>query len=197
LHNLKVIGGDGSFVRFSLIGNPKLESIISLNNAIPQFTDFRIFANPNLNLCNIRMVCQILLDDDVNITIGTGNGIGCNSVNEILDQCYDPIVGKVYLDEDENGIDENEFGIPIGQIIYDEELQFFPDNNGIFKIAPKAGQVELEYLPENNWRVTTVDNFSFSGPNNTEEIKIGITPRTESNSLDASLSYSPLICDQT
>jgi uncharacterized repeat protein (TIGR01451 family) len=110
LQNLTSIGGGLSFHE-----NAGLSSISELENLTAISGDLKIYGSPNLSFCHLPFVCDYLVNGNGTVEI-YNNAPGCDSANEILDQCDD--IGTIYLhyfyDENENAIqDNNEAYLPM------------------------------------------------------------------------------------
>jgi len=66
--------------------NPLLSSIESIENAYIG-NSVSIFNNPNLDVCNIKSICDFLETDPENIII-QNNAPDCNSINEVKELCF-------------------------------------------------------------------------------------------------------------
>jgi len=176
--------------------NEKLNSIIGLQPIFGCPNSIIIEDNPELSICHIQLVCNALQDNceaDVEIQ---NNAIGCNSPDEILEQCYDPVVQKIFFDQDESALDENEYGLPIGSSLYNGLYNVFPDNDGLIKFVPLDGSIDLEYQAPEYWETTTNDIYFFPSSENLDTIKTGIIATEEIVDLRMYLAFTPLICDQ-
>ncbi len=66
--------------------NPLLSSIESIENANIS-NSVSILNNPNLEVCNIKSICEFLETDPENIII-QNNALDCNSIDEVKELCF-------------------------------------------------------------------------------------------------------------
>jgi len=65
--------------------NDVLTELTGLEHIYYSITNLRIFANPQLSVCNLSNVCQYLANGGTHLISGNSNG--CNSRNEISSAC--------------------------------------------------------------------------------------------------------------
>ncbi len=177
-----------------IIGNPNLESIMGLSGMYANLGLIRITNNPELTICHLPFICNhILLGKQTDLR---NNGPGCQSIKETEDQCNAPVFQKIYLDQNENGTDNSEPGIPIGYTVYNEDIRLFPNQHGIISLSPFDGNIDLEYQVQDNWEATNQTSFNFPDSDNVDAMRIGLTPTVELNKLDMYLNYGNIVCDQ-
>lgn len=110
IENNSVTGWDEP--RIFLTENPNLNDMSGISQL--DFTslinlNFQIQDNPNLSVCNVASVCNLIANDEntFNITI-EDNNIYCNSVAEVIIECNidaNVLEGEVLFDIDNNGCD--------------------------------------------------------------------------------------------
>ena len=174
--------------------NPSLESILGLRNAFGTIYDLKLYNNPRLEICHIQPVCQNLFEG-VKREIHD-NGLGCEPPETIIDKCYDPIVQKIFFDQNESGLDEGEYGVPIGESIYNGTYTLYPDNEGIIRFSPLDGEINLSYKPEENWAPSTDIEFIEPSSNDLDTLRSGIYPLVNDNSMVAYLAFDQIVCDR-
>jgi hypothetical protein len=87
LNGLEEVAVSTAWVNIFISDNSMLEDISSIGNFnVIGIQSFRLLRNPSLSLCAIESVCTLLDIPGVNLEI-FGNGIGCNSVEEIQTDC--------------------------------------------------------------------------------------------------------------
>lgn len=72
-----------------VVGNAKLQSLEGIGNLnVDSITRFEITENPNLYLCSINSICQLVnsLPDDIYFNI-SDNTLGCNNIEEVQELC--------------------------------------------------------------------------------------------------------------
>lgn len=115
-----------------LIWNDMLTDIFGIANIDPESISFaEIRMNPLLSMCSVTSICQHLIDEgDYFITI---NNDGCNSRQEILEQCANSVFS------DASG--ENSFGLV--NTIVNSELRIANPLNRTFSILDGTGRILL------------------------------------------------------
>ena len=81
----------GFNARISLRKNPFLKDISGLDGIHPDSINFvKISDNPNLAICHSDLICGILERENISPSTDiSNNAVGCNSTEEILEQCAD------------------------------------------------------------------------------------------------------------
>ena len=89
LSNLKTVSGFKPFIRIQ--DNPNLSDISGLDGIEADSIHwFNVRQNPNLSTCHSKLVCAVLeRGDNDPPSVWIDNGPGCNSTEEILEQCAD------------------------------------------------------------------------------------------------------------
>jgi len=186
--------------------NLNLFSLEGLNNvaSFPVNDDstieLAINDNPKLSLCSISAICSYLLEED-NIWINN-NAQGCDSKEEILENCGDVhhIQIHTFLDENANGVydpaEHNLSGIPFLVSAPDRILL---SNNEPMLIRSFLDSLSVELINNyEGWNLSsTNEQFTISlTPDNLQQhIYFGFTPTTSHTSLEASISAEPFRCN--
>ena len=89
LSNVKSVTGFKPYFRIQ--GNPNLSDISGLDGIESDSIHwFNVRQNPNLSICHTKLVCDVLeRGDNDPPSVWIDNGPGCNSTEEILEQCAD------------------------------------------------------------------------------------------------------------
>ena len=194
--NLSTIGSDSKSGHFSISENNQLNSILGLRNVYGGYESMSIYQNPELPICHIQSVCETIFHNpDARINI-YNNLEGCDSELEVGDQCFEPVVQKIFFDQNDSGIDENEYAVPIGYSEYNQEHTIYPDNSGHIKFIPFDGEINLNYIPPATWTPTTDTEYVFPDSDNLDTIKTGVYPKIEFDFLDVHLMHTPVVCDR-
>ncbi len=91
LSNLVAIGGN-----LTISNNNELKSLNGLENIDPlSITNLNITNNPKLSNCDIKSICDYLLNPSGDVTINN-NEMECNSQLDIIDACSDAINDNSY-----------------------------------------------------------------------------------------------------
>jgi len=169
LENLIEFKTDNNFKAIHFQHNPELESILGLRNIFGQLSAFTIENNPKLETCSLPIICTAIENNANGLVVD--NKVGCENKEQILAQCLDPVTIKIFLDRNENSLDDIEPGVTIGQVLYNDIYSLLPNNEGIVK-------------------------FDFSTVTNSgDSLRVGITPTVLIDSIDSYLIHGPPICD--
>ncbi|MEM9547169.1 MAG: T9SS type A sorting domain-containing protein [Bacteroidota bacterium] len=181
--------------------NDNLTNLSGLQN-ITSIGDYvKIVYNPMLNACSIFSVCNHIANGDSTVVIA--NATGCNSIDEIVDNCDS--IGKIYhpifYDINENGTQESgepfhpsaSVAIEPGNIIsYGNAL------NGGFSYQ-YFGDYTIAYHPltTTDWVLTTdsVYTISLSASSLEKTVFFGITPTTLYSEAEPSMSVGNFRCN--
>ncbi len=183
--------------KLEITGNPRLNSIHMLSNAISNIEELIIKDNPQLASCSIAPICQALSSSAITIDI-ENNMIGCNSTQEVLDSCRNNQI-LVFYDFDENNLrDIGEKDLPIGRINVNDSYEILPNNtNGNFSFFDAGQNAFMEYIPDENWDITGQSNIYNLDSDTINNIEIGIIPTAEIHDIDVSLAFDQIICAET
>ncbi len=199
-NNFELIGSPLLFWfnnKLEITGNPKLNSIHMLSNAISNIEELIIKDNSQLASCSIAPICQALSSSAFTIDI-ENNLTGCNSAQEVLDSCRNNQI-LVYHDFDENNQrDAGETDLPIGRINVNDSYEILPNNtNGNFSFYDVGQNAFMEYIPDEHWDITGPSNIYNLDSDTINNIEIGIIPTAEIHDIDVSLAFDQIICAET
>ena len=186
--------------------NPDLFSIEALNsvksfpNDDGSIIKLVIRDNPKLALCSLPLICVFILEE--NDTFIRNNSNGCNSEEEILENCnnVNSVLIHTFLDENENGeYDPNEFnlaGIPFLVSTSDRTLL---SNNTPTILYPLTNSINIELIDDNNgWDLSTQDesfDLNFNPDEFQHNVYFGFTPENIFTQLESSISAEPFRCN--
>lgn len=199
LSNLKILGEVGGFntPALKIINNGSLISLQPLVQTLVDLEVLEIRNNPLLSICSVPPICQALSNIDTQVII-EDNMTGCNTVDEILEDCRSNQV-LVFHDLDENNEkDQGEYDLPIGRINVNDAYEILPNNtNGNFSFYDAGENAFMEYIPEDNWEITGPSSIYTLDSGTTNNFEIGIIPTAEVHDVEVSLAFDRIICDQT
>jgi len=187
--------------------NPHLYSLDFLNNFeyitendVSQ-TKLVISRNPRLAVCAMPVICNYLLNEDNSKWIDD-NAWGCNSREEILENCGDIHHVQIYsfLDENNNGeFDSNEKNLSGIPFRITQPARTVLSKNEPFLIKTVQESLEIELIEGyENWELTSSqDSYTLElEPNNLhEKVYFGFRPKNFYTKLKSSISAEPLRCN--
>ncbi len=187
--------------------NSNLYSLEGLNNVETDIGDISssnvliINDNPRLSFCSLPLICKFILENE-NTALISNNAVGCNSEEEISDNCGDVnhINIHTYFDENENGVQDNNeqnlAGIPI-QI--SSSGRTFISNNEPILIRSFDSSIDIELIDDHeNWNLfSNEDSFTveLTPDNLQEDVFFGFVPNNVFTSIEASISADPFRCN--
>ncbi len=199
LSNLKILGEVGGFNNpaLKIINNGSLISLQPLSQTLVDLEVLEIRNNPLLSICSVPPICQALSNVGTEVII-EDNMTGCNTINEVLEDCRSNQV-LVFHDLDENNEkDQGEYDLPIGRINVNDAYEILPNNtNGNFSFYDAGENAFMEYIPEANWEITGPSSIYTLDSGTTNNFEIGIIPTAEIHDVEVSLAFDRIICDQT
>lgn len=179
--------------------NPSLASIEGLNDVLGSIEQsLTIVDNPLLDNCSIDFLCSSLSYDNVSTTI-SGNGLDCNSEEDVIDKCGFNYL-EVFLDLNRNAVQElNEPNIGIGQVLVGDQISLYPNENGRVQFFLTANPSYIEYVVDPIWEVTTNNAYTDTPDlaSIPDLIKVGIVGVEDLVDTETYMSFTPMICDNS
>lgn len=190
LQNLTSISGD-----IAIIGCNSLTTINELSGVdMSNVTNFRVYANQNLSLCQELNICNYLFEGGV-YEIGS-NAPGCNDFNDLIESCNlrwkNLIKGTVKIDYDNNNCDINDLsmnGLRINATSGGTVYSTFTNANGEYKLFVPPGTYAVQTRPNSsNFNILPGNVFAvFPNVGNEQIVDFCSTPSQTVNDLKISI----------
>lgn len=201
LDNLTSIGGE-----LSIIKNTVLSNIQEINQLDSLGGSLEITENPQLSECSMTPVCNFIYNNPVDYVNITNNKLGCNSITEVLEDCYGfaKVQSHIYYDKNQNKTqEEDEPNVALGSI----SIQ--PIDRTIFA-NPQTGLAQYFLLPGTytfsinqntlpNWNLTS-DSTQYAltlTEDTCTVIKFGIYPDEQISELQTIINSPNNRCSDT
>ncbi|MEM8907247.1 MAG: T9SS type A sorting domain-containing protein [Bacteroidota bacterium] len=147
-----------------------------------------------------------LSEDGTRMAVGATNlDTGANNSGQVkvyqLPERVLPIQGEVFYDFNENGsFDPDERPLSIGQVVLDDEILVYLNEEGFFANSVSNEVHLLYYEVPNDWQLTTDSLIYTIDPNQiniTDTLCFGIAPLNITNQASVFVSGEQLICNDT
>lgn len=180
-------------------GNDALTDITALEFLNPDDFDYYVLKeNPQLTECSILSICNLLADGQ--FLMIENNAVGCNSEQEVLDNCsseFNTIQGSLRFDFDENGCTPDDFGanaILLEVTDGTNTITTSTDTNGFFRFFVTEGTytttVNTTSLPPDFSASPASIPSTFTGLGNLDNLDFCLTATTVYN--DLRITFIPL-----
>lgn len=179
----------------NIFKNPELTSVLGLGSLFYAYNFLWIVENPMLTACNIPSICNTISNAASIIDISS-NGPNCDSEEKVENACGDGVQLKVFYDQNQNGIDDDELALTLGELVINDRYTLFPNSEGLIFYYPFPGINELKYTPAEFWENTTTDVIQIDSNDLPSEVqKIGIYPTETIDGLQTYLLDELAICE--
>ncbi len=196
LSSLSSINGDLRIFDNNVLAN--LDGLSNLNS----IDSLHIINNPELSQCSNVFLCNYLLNSSGNIA---NNATGCNSKNEILDNCEDiaKISCPIFYDVNENGLLDNDEPYlsfasaliePLGILTFSNAI-----NGGMKFLDYGSYTISFNQSSAPMWELTTspiTSNVTLSAFNPTESIFYGLKPIQNISDIQVAITNETPRCNE-